>query len=243
MTETELQRNAVQYLNRSPLLHTDMLVNLSRGTGRILQENGEGVLLSAPGTLMLSADSQKSAKQLLRCLANVPAQLEVHRDCCRDATESLGLSVFVTCRQAAWLQEGFLPPATSPAEIRQLDESWLPFVMQHYKTIDNADYIQKRLRTGDFFGSFVKGRPAGFIGTHSEGSMGLLVVLPEYRRMGIASALETFLANRLIAKGITPFAQIVQSNVSSFSLHRKLGFKITEEKIYWLHSKGNAPIL
>lgn len=46
-----------------------------------------------------------------------------------------------------------------------------------------------RLRAGVMLGAFLRDRPAGFIGLHEEGSMGMPEVLPEFRRMGVARAL------------------------------------------------------
>ena len=40
-----------------------------------------------------------------------------------------------------------------------------------------------------FFGAFVDGQLAGFVGEHSEGSMGMLEIFPAYRRRGLGYSL------------------------------------------------------
>lgn len=235
MIREELRETAVRYLNRSPLLHADMLDNIARGKADILRADEHGVLQKVGTLLMMSADSKHAAQELLCSLEEAPKSLEVHRDICRDAALKIfGMSVFISCRQAVWSKRVPLSPVRSVAEIRTLDKNYLPFVQQHYDLMDDPDYISLRLSTGDFLGAFFDGHLAGFIGTHEEGSMGMLEILPQYRRKGIASQLETALANRLLARGRVPFAQIEAKNEASLSLQRKLNFELSKEKIYWL---------
>lgn len=237
MNRTETRRDAVRYLSRSPVLHTDMLENILHGSADILQADEHGVLQKVDTLFMMSADTEAAAQELLRRLGKAPESLEVHRDICRDAArKALGMSVFIGCRQAVWRKDSPLPLSPAAARIQPLDKSYLSFVQAHYSLMDDPEYIGLRLGSGDFLGAFVGGSLAGFIGTHDEGSMGMLEVLPEYRRRGIAAQLETELANRLLARGRVPFAQIEARNAASLALHRKLGFDLSEEKVYWLNN-------
>nr|WP_279309963.1 GNAT family N-acetyltransferase [Romboutsia sp. 1001713B170207_170306_H8] len=74
----------------------------------------------------------------------------------------------------------------------------------------------------------------GFIGSHLEGSMGILEVFPQYRRNGYASELERFMINDFIRKGMIPFCQVEVNNEKSIRLQRKLGLKESEKVVYWL---------
>jgi len=67
-----------------------------------------------------------------------------------------------------------------------------------------------------------------------EGSIGLLEIFPEYRRLGYGTALESFLVNQMLEKGQVPFGLIEVNNKNSIDLQNKLGFKISEDKVYWL---------
>lgn len=119
-------------------------------------------------------------------------------------------------------------------EIRQLTMEHFPIVSSVYRTVDDGDYVRDRIEKGAVYGAFSDGELAGFIGVHSEGSIGLLEVLPEYRRRGIAMALETWLSNRFIEHGMTPYGQIVTGNEGSCALQRRLGLCFAKETVFWL---------
>lgn len=78
------------------------------------------------------------------------------------------------------------------------------------------------------------GELAGFIGMHNEGSLGMLEVLPPFRRQGVAAALEADAVNRLLQKGFTPYAHIIEGNGASIQLQEKLGLCFAREKVYWV---------
>ena len=77
------------------------------------------------------------------------------------------------------------------------------------------------------------GEWVGFIGRHPEGSMGLLLIFPEYRRNGYAYLLEGHLIEEILKEGRLPYAHIVEDNEKSIALQKKLGFSFADEKIIW----------
>ena len=103
--------------------------------------------------------------------------------------------------------------------------------------VDDIGYIRDRIEAG-MFGVFLKGEIAGFAGTHEERSMGLLEILPEYRRLGLAYALEAHLINHLLSQGRVPFCQVAIVNVASIRLQQKLGLTISDQVVYWLGYHG-----
>ena len=232
----EAERTALRFLSRSPLLHADMISALTLGTAEAVSAGETGVLLRFGSGYMMSAADPATADAML---AGIPKTqlLDAHQKFYVEAARrKFGLGDGIECRQAAYLKKEPLPAAVSPAVIRPLDETALPFVLQNYThaDINGADYLRGLLRAGNFFGAYVRGKPAGFIGMHEEGSIGLLEVLPEYRRRGIAAALAVFQANRILAQGRVPFSQIEPGNAASFALHRRLGFEISQESVFWL---------
>ena len=87
------------------------------------------------------------------------------------------------CVQAAWMAP---EPPEAPAfggELRLLGEEWAPYVCEHYSKSDigGLEHIRQAIGAG-MLGAFVDGTLAGFAGFHGEGSIGLLEVLPAYRR-------------------------------------------------------------
>jgi tRNA (guanine37-N1)-methyltransferase len=78
----------------------------------------------------------------------------------------------------------------------------------------------------------------GFIGKHAEGSMGLLEVLPENRRQGLARTLESFLIDRELREGNLPYCQVFRDNAASLALQKKLGLQLAEGLVIWLRMPG-----
>lgn len=67
------------------------------------------------------------------------------------------------------------------------------------------------MEAGQLWGLFEDGQLAAFIGVHHEGSMGILEVLPEYRRRGLAMALEGWLIRWHLERGWTPSAMCMRT--------------------------------
>ncbi|MVB10962.1 hypothetical protein CAFE_16640 [Caprobacter fermentans] len=227
---------ALAYLEQDPVLHTDMLEGVRRGSARVLQAEENGVLLydTGSGAYLLSAKSEEAARRLLSAAERAELVVAHRKYGMEYAEKKFGLRARLQVCNAVYFGESPLPADENPAQIRVLDETFLPFVKEHYQSIDDEAYLRERLRSGETFGAFVRGEPAGFIGRHDDGAMGMLEVLPAYRRKGIARQLETFQANRLLREGRVPYAQIKAGNAVSAALHRGLGFRFSEYSICWL---------
>lgn len=117
--------------------------------------------------------------------------------------------------------------------IRPLTMADFSFVRKIYLTVDSDEYITERINEG-MLGAFVDEKLAGFIGTHEDGSIGLLEVLPEFRRKGIARALETQMVKRLWSLNRRAFGNIAQDNSLSRTVHEKIGLPISKQPVYWL---------
>ena len=81
-------------------------------------------------------------------------------------------------------------------------------------------------------------RLAGFIGTHRDGSMGMLYVEEAYRRQGLAASLESWLVNRHLKRGEIPYCQIREGNISALRLQEKLGLYLCRELMWWLKKEN-----
>ena len=101
-------------------------------------------------------------------------------------------------------------------------------------SLSSRDYILDRLASGVVYGAFVNGALAGFIGEHDEGSGGMLEVLPQYRRMGLGTLLETYNINMALQNGKTPFGQFFEENSVSRALQRSMGMEVASEPVFWL---------
>ncbi|WP_283683395.1 GNAT family N-acetyltransferase [Parablautia sp. Marseille-Q6255] len=113
------------------------------------------------------------------------------------------------------------------------DDATMELIQHHYDKISEEELWQIR-RLHNLYAGYLDGVCVGFIGSHLEGSMGLLEVLPAYRRRGYAVELEQFMIAHMHRQGLFAFAQIETWNEKSLNLQKKLGMQISEEKVYWL---------
>ena len=114
------------------------------------------------------------------------------------------------CVQAAWMAP---EPPEAPAvggELRLLGEEWAPYVCEHYSKSDigGLEHIRQAIGAG-MLGAFVDGTLAGFAGFHGEGSIGLLAVLPAYRRRGLGGALPRGAVRLALERGQYAFGQVL----------------------------------
>ena len=84
------------------------------------------------------------------------------------------------------------------------------------------------------YGAFLDGKLAGFVGTHDEGSIGALTVVPEFRRRGLGTYLECLAIRKALERGDLPFGQVAPGNGASLALQRSLGMTISREMVCWM---------
>lgn len=112
----------------------------------------------------------------------------------------------------------------------------LDYVAGHYE-YEDAGYIAGRIRAGALYGIYWEGRLVGFMGWHSEGSLGMLYVEPEYRRRGLGRSLEAFCINRQIERGYTPYGHIRTDNGVSGRLQESMGLYLSAESLWWVEKR------
>jgi len=231
-----MEQKALEYLITDPLLHMDMLEAVRHREADILYARRDGVLIfhRECGAYMLSADSEESAGRIAARITHGENIVLHQRFLIGELSRRLSLPHAMPCHQAAWMKETPVPGPESEAEIRPLGMEDLPSVLEHYAIIQDESYISSRIRAG-MLGIYKGGALAGFIGTHPEGSIGMLEIFPGYRRHGLAFLLESEMIRRRQAQGRVPFAQIQEGNAASVALHVKLGMEVTGgASVTWL---------
>lgn len=231
----EQLEQALAYLGRDPLFYMDMLEPLRRGTAELLYAEEDGVLLCESGGIhMMSAAGPAAAERcfalLSRCAMLVGHELWYKAE----AARRFGLHEEQICSQAAWLAPD--PPAAAPfgGELRLLGEEMAQWVYDHYShPFGGVAYMQGALRRG-MLGAFVDGACAGFAGFHEEGSIGMLEVLPVYRRRGVGEALLRGAVRLALERGQYAFGQVFTDNQASLALQRKVGMSVSRERLFWL---------
>lgn len=223
------------YLKRDPLLYVNLTQALERDLAETVAASKEGILLKdkTSETYMLSARTNDTALALLEKCADAQLLMASESFYLEEITTRMRLKLLMDCRQASYQKKEKLPVKETGAILRPLQKEHALFMQQNYTLGVELSYIQQQIETGVAFGAFYGNELAGFIGMHSEGSLGLLEVMPAYRGRGIGSALQAYAANKLLEEGYIPFAQIEKENRPSLRLQKSLGFSLTNRLVYW----------
>ena len=118
-------------------------------------------------------------------------------------------------------------------DIRALGSDQLEYTAEY--SGESREYLADRIAAGCLWGLFIEEKPAGFIGMHTAGSIGMLQVLPEYRRRGIGEKLERYAIDRQISLGFVPYMHVVDENAASLALQQKIGAVRCLNPALWLY--------
>lgn len=225
---------AIAYLTKNPLLHMGIIEPIRRGAADILYAGEDGVLIREQKSraYMISVDNFEIGRELIDRISKYNP-IAAHQKYMADyISNKFGLTEKLECFQAVYMDKTKLE-INDELEIRQLKQDQMDVILNHYDKL-SSDEIQEILKDGNLFGGYKDGTLVGFIGNHLEGSIGLLKVFPQYRRLGYGTILESYMVNRMLEKGLVPFGQIEINNEKSMALQKKLGFKISENRLYWI---------
>lgn len=246
MIYTDITSRALMNLTKRPGLHIDMTEALYRGLAEVLYAEADGVLQlvrrdrdGKPVLYQISADTPETAARLaIQLELRIP--VVTHQPASREAAVARWEGSTVSCwTQALW--PGFEPPPPDPSvEIWPLDLGDLPVVTEHYHLIQDSEELAERISSGNLYGACVEDQVAGFVGVHTEGAVGMLTVLEEYRGRGIGRALLTYIIRRELRRGHIPYSQILQGNQVSLTLQKKAGLEPQLEPIWWVMPEGSG---
>lgn len=228
-------------LNRDPVLYLDLTEAIRRGDGKVLGATPHGALAAFRSYekngqdlgFTMFADDLETAQALLALVPPNPGFITVHETLYRDELEKrFGFSALNPCWQLGWLCTTPPPLPELDAEVRPLDASHLPTVLANYSLADE-EYLSWLIRQGELFGAFDGGTLMAFAGRHAEGSIGLLEVLPQYRRRKLATLLQSYMINLELSRGHIPYGQVFDGNEPSMALQRSMGMAQSMGQLYW----------
>ena len=233
---------ALELLARDRLLYADMINLLTHADEcdvQLINADSRGVMLLMDGgeTCMTALFEQESAEQLLSML-HEPRLITSHQEWSEPLIGRMfgPVSDNTRCRQLVYTSGERLKLADCGVDIRPMAAGYIAQAAEYYHMGDEA-YLAGRMEKGQLFGAFIGDKLTGFIGLHSETSIGMLEVLPEYRRRGIGSMLESFMINLQLDRGYTPFGQVVMGNEASMALQRSLGFELADGVVSWMTTR------
>ena len=230
---------ALEVLNHDYLHNLDMIECLRRDLYDVVYAADDGVLICdrLDGyTYMLACRDTEAALRIAELIKPGCGLLVAHQEeTVEPLRKKLGFDGASECWQAIYLEDTPLP--IGEFDIRQLDLSYAAFVAEHYNGPDCLEYMQWQINDGVMLGAFVDNELAGFIGRHDQGALGVLEVLPEYRRRGIAKALESAAINRELREGHVPYCHLYTDNLASYALQKSLGMRFADKNVWWLYGK------
>lgn len=232
------ENSAVKLLSQNILLNVDMLQCIKRGSAEIMLVSDRGVLLydNISNAYMMNAKDIELAREMISQIPKDAALVVSHQEEYYDLLmDKFTFKDKMICHNSVYTRNALMEVPEDTPEIRPLTKDYIGFIMENYskKDLCNFDYIGGRIEAGVLYGAFIDGKLCGFIGSHEEGSIGMLEVLPQFRRRKIATHLIGRAVNEMLKKGLYAYGQIVEGNEPSIILQKGLGFEISREKICW----------
>ena len=233
------EQEILAYLERDKTLRIDMIETIRRKNGKILYAAPDAVLLCKMDRFyLLVSDTVEAGLKALKAAPESSCLFVAHNGPSRDAV--FKAFPFINHASACW--QAYYPgrdpiPVPDVCEIRPFPLDQVPFLMSVYDPDGHIERYTESVKRGDVLAAYRDGEIAGFIGFHSDGSGGMLEVLPKFRRLGIGSALEIALHNLALSRGWTPYGQIYTTNDASRKLQESLGMVISDGEIYWMYEK------
>ncbi len=227
-----MKEKARQYLRRDPVYYAGLLDMLEAQETRLLYAAEDGLLLYTGWLNGISARSETAIRTMLPLI--IGDDVLAFEDMLYAPLEALGFCRDMLCYPCRYMGAEPLPVALpAGVEIRPLTHEHDDFVRAHYHHGEgDADYMRSRIDEG-MLGLFENGALAGFIGVHGGGEMGLLEVLPAYRRKGYAQLLEKQMINHRLSRGRVPHGEVETWNEASMALQKKLGMTFSECTCAW----------
>lgn len=217
----------------------DMLEPMRLNQAQILYQDEDGIIFHElrSGVCMISMTNVLKFKTLYKQLRLEQYQLfdVKQKDIVDILINDYHQTFLFACYQAVYQQQVHIPITYPPyVSIDLLTSEHSQIIKETYEHSDESAYIDELIEKKHLWGLFEKNKLAGFIGIHSEGSMGLLEVLPAYQRKGYATMLESYLINYFLDQGWVAYCQVIENNQASLQLQKKLGLTISQNVSFWM---------
>lgn len=238
--EIKENQNIPEYLKKDILFNIDMIEPIRRGQGKVIYESENGVVMYEKNsdtmffsvadfgefkeqvdkldfsTFSLAVTHSKKQAEYISSIVSFPEQMEVYQYVYTGGHIDFAENHFIR-----------LADKNNDDEVR--------FIASHYSGVSGYDYTRSRVDEGNVYVKLSENNEImGFVGFHEEGSMGILEVMQEYRRQGIATELMGFIIKEAKRRGYVPFSQAETDNYKSMALHEKMGMTRAENPVYWL---------
>lgn len=225
----------LKLLNEDRIKNITLIESIEKSNASIVYYDSNCVLLldKASNTMMLSSKTLKSVSKALDSLTKPYDFLVI-----QDEYSKIVEDRFHLIRSAEYFQAVYTSNKKSVVEgleFHLVNKDNFDIVLNYYPTNDYS-YLKERADTHQLWVGLSNATVIGFIGIHDEGSIGLLYVRPQYRKMGYGELLLKFITNYFLENKWTPYSQISIDNQMSINLHKKVGYELSEEHVVWLRN-------
>jgi len=239
----ELSLKVIDWLSKDKKSNVHLLEAIKRGTGEIISVNPLMIYIAQAGLVFINEGiglsqeetiSNISASEILNIIPERAHIFISTKEIFEKLSENERFEFYCDVKNAVYTEK--VHKKIKNKDIRQLDASYIEIVAENYGH-GESEYVKDRIEHGQMYGIFVDDKLAGFIGTHYEGSVGMLHIFPAYRRMGLGTDLENFMINRELEMGHMPFGQVIIDNEASFALQDKNGLYFGNRIFTWFGLK------
>lgn len=227
-----MKNEILKFLKQDYLNNLDLIYALEHGA-KIKYYNQAGIMLKFEDIYMLAFKVEKIAEQSLKQIDKC-SMLAIHNDKYFNIiNQKWRLNKEIVAYQYGYLKK-YVRIINNPiVEIKEIGREYFEFIKENYSTPIEEAYLLERIDANVFVGAFIEKQIVGFAGRHIEGTIGFVEVIKEYRRLGIAQALEQYLMQKLIAENEIIYLQVEVDNYPSMRLHEKLGYERSDDIITW----------
>ena len=225
-----MKNEILKFLKQDYLNNLDLIYALEHGA-KIKYYNQAGIMLKFEDIYMLAFKDEKIAEQSLKQIDKC-SMLAIHNDKYFNIiNQKWRLNKEIVAYQYGYLKK-YVRIINNPiVEIKEIGREYFEFIKENYSTPIEEAYLLERIDANVFVGAFIEKQIVGFAGHHIEGTIGFVEVIKEYRRLGIAQALEQYLMQKLIAENEIIYLQVEVDNYPSMRLHEKLGYERSDDII------------
>lgn len=225
-----MEQVVLEWVSRDPVSYGYLLDFYQRGARVCYAEDDGLVLKNDKLNICCAAGTTTAAPELRTSMLTLTADPGVMETLMAEGC----YQEVMTCAQAIYLKKEPLSVERPGVSVRPLTMADLDFVLENYHNPGAyASHIRGRIEEG-MLGGIIDGQLAGFAGIHQEGAMGMLEVLPQFRRRGLAEVLEAAVINQQLERGRLPYCHVKVGNTASEALQRKLGLTFDSRLVYWL---------
>ncbi|MBE5741893.1 MAG: GNAT family N-acetyltransferase [Clostridiales bacterium] len=206
---------------------------LLHGAKKIYAEK-DGLLLFYGGVYNLFGTSGKGIENALACVDKANCFVCSTEEECSAVMNKFGFKKSKPCYQI-WYKKPFgvkIPENTEVKRLEPTDQN-IDFVTDTYTLGFSRESIKALMTDFEFYATYTDGEISGYIGRHDEGSIGILEIMPKFRRRGLGAFLVDYSVQKVIENGDLAYCHIVKDNTGSLNMHLKMNFTPSNKLVWW----------